>query len=363
MALILSAVLILPTAVFALEESNVAAASFDDSVFRTLSSRTVKPKKKLKGNLTSMIREGNSGYASVQGGCTDGTYAYYLMVSTKTQKGRVLKVRMKDNKVVKRSKVLNTWHGNGMAYDSKRKKLVVIAREHRKQEITVIDASTLRVTRQANVKYDHYAGAGEDSLSRTHQEQGLAAIAYVRKYDCYVALERVYHNLLVFDPDTFEATGMAYTDFTDEYPGTFQAMDADEKYVYLLLSAYEKDGKKQPYNLILALDWNSENMLPAAGDGGDEIPAYAEKAWSCNNNGSGRPDAVIRLNTKYEAENIYHTTNSSGQEHFYLSEYYGHGVYKTVTKKVKVNGRWKKTKVKKLKYFKRDNFVYDLGVI
>ena len=339
------------------------STTFDESKYRVLGDKAIKPKKRLKGNLTSMIKEKNSGYAVVQGGCTDGTYAYYLMVSNNTQKGRILKVRIKNNKVAARSKVLNTWHGNGMTYDSKRKKLVVIAREHRKQEITVIDASTLKVTRQENVRYDHYAGADSDSLSNVHQQQGLAAIAYVKKYDCYIALERVYHNLLIFDPETFEAIGMAYTDFTDKYPGTFQAMDADEKYVYLVLSAYSKDGKNQPYNLVLALDWNSENLLPVVNASKSKDPDHVEKAWSCSNDGSGRPDAVIRVRTKYEAENIYHTTDSNGKEHFYLSEYYGHGIYKTVIKRVKVNGRWKKKKVKVLKYYKRDNYVYDLGVI
>jgi hypothetical protein len=267
----------------------------------------------------------------------------------------------------------------------------VIAREHRKQEITVIDASTLKVTRQENVRYDHYAGADSDSLSSVHQQQGLAAIAYVKKYDCYIALERVYHNLLIFDPETFEAIGMAYTDFTDKYPGTFQAMDADEKYVYLVLSAYSKDGKNQPYNLVLALDWNSENLLDVVNGN----KKFIEKAWRCDNRGEGKPDAAIRINTKHEAENIYHVADASGKSHFYLSEYYNNPVYKTITqkvkykvkwkkvtrkvkwKKVKKNGKWKwkykkkkvwkyKTKYKKVKktvvsYYNRANYVYDLG--
>ena len=180
--------------------------NFNEALYRRLGSRTVKAKKKKGVNLRTMIKEKRSGYAVVQGGCTDGKYAYYLMVSTKTQKGRVLKVRLKDNKVIKRSKVLNTWHGNGMAYDSTRKKLVVIAREHRKQEITLIDARTLKITRQENVKYNYYADSS--SFTRTHQERGLAAIAYVEKYDCYIVLQRNYHNLMIFDPDTFEAIGL-----------------------------------------------------------------------------------------------------------------------------------------------------------
>ena len=348
----LALALLLPMPVFAVggSSSEVTPVTFDESLYRTLSSRAVKAKKIKSIELRTMIKEKNDGYSVVQGGCTDGKYAYYLMVSSYTQNGRILKVNIKNNKVVKRSKILDTWHGNGMTYDSKRKQLVVIAREHRKQEITVIDARTLKITRQEDVKYDYYESAGMDSLSKTHQLQGLAAIAYVKRYDCYVALERKYNNLLFFDPDTFEAIGMAYTDILKDYPGTYQAMDADDKYVYLLLSYYNKSGKVQPYNLILALDWNSENLLQVL----NHETLFVPEAWNCNNDGSGKPDAVIRVKTKHEAENIYHTTDNKGREHFYLSEYYGRYAYK----KVKVNG-----KRKKQLYFKRSGYVYDLGII
>lgn len=316
---------------------------FNESRYRTLKSRSVKAKN-LKINLRKMIKEKSSGYSVVQGGCTDGKYAYYLMVSSWTQKGRVLKVRLKNNKVVKRSEILNVHHGNGMAYDSKRRKLVVIAREHRKQEITLIDARTLKITRQENVKYDRYESAGSDSLSRTHQKQGLAAIAYVKKYDCYIALERKYHHLLIFDPDTFQAIGMVKTNISDKYPGTYQAMDADAKYVYLLISYYYKGGKLQPYNKILALDWNSENLLPVV----NAEKRCVKDAWYCKNDGSGKIDAAIRVRTKYEAENIYHTTDKRGRAHFYLSEYRSSYAYN------KKEGYY---------YIKRDGRVYDLGII
>lgn len=350
--MMLAVALLLPMPVFAVggSPSEASGVTFDDSQYRTLRSKSVKAKKIKSVELRTMIKEKSDGYSVVQGGCTDGKYAYYLMVSSYTQKGRVLKVNLKTKKVVKRSKILDTWHGNGMTYDSKRKKLVVIAREHRKQEITVIDSRTLKITRQEDVKYDYYELAGKDSLTVTHQRQGLAAIAYVKRYDCYVALERNYENLLFFDPDTFEAIGMAYTDILDDYPGTFQGMDADNKYVYLLLSYYSKGRKVQPYNLILALDWNSENLLPVV----NRELIYVPEAWNCNNDGSGRPDAAIRIRSKHEAENIYHTTDKKGREHFYMSEYYGRYAYKTV----KVNG-----KRKKQLYFKRSGYVYDLGII
>ena len=355
-ALILAVIFVLPVPAFAEigDTENIimepVGVTFDESQYRVLKRRTIKPKKLKKVELRSMIKEGHIGYSVVQGGCTDGKYAYYLMVSSYTQNSRVLKVNLKTKKVVKRSSVLNTWHGNGMAYDSKRKKLVVIGREHRKQEITLIDARTLKITRQEDVKYNNYAGVGMGSLTKGHQKQGLGAIAYVKKYDCYIALEREYHNLLFFDPDTFEAIGMAYTKINDDFPGTYQGMDADDKYVYFLLSYFNEDGKVQPYNLILAVDWNSENLLPVVNAVEDSGTQYVEEAWNCGNDNSGKPDAVIRLKTKHEAENIFHTTDKKGREHFYLSVYYGRYAYKRI-------------KGKRRRIFKRSNYVYDLGVI
>ena len=294
---------------------------FRESAYRVLKSRTLKPKKKLSINLRKLIREPSSGYSVVQGGCTDGKYAYYLMVSSTTQHGRVLKVRIKDNKVIKRSKILNIWHGNGMAYDSKRKKLVVIAREHRKQEITLIDAGTLRITKQRDAKYKYDINAGSARLSKRYKQSGLAAIAYVKRYDCYIALEREHHNLLIFNPNSFECIGLVYNE----------------------------GGVVQPYNKIVALDWNSENLLPVVNACKSRDPKFVDHYWYCNNDQNGKPDAEIRIRTKHEAENIYHTTKN-GKEHFYLAEYYGHIVYRTVGKR-------------RLGYFKRDNYVYDLGII
>ena len=99
-------------------------------------------------------------------------------------------------------------------------------------------------------------------------------------------------------------------------------MDADEKYVYFLLSP----GSGQSRNIILALDWNSENLIPVV-NGDTE---YVDHMWKCNNDGSGRPDAVINIPVGHESEGLFHLTNSDGTSHFYLSEYYGRDHYRTV---------------------------------
>jgi hypothetical protein len=166
-------------------------------------------------------------------------------------------------------------------------------------------------------------------------------------------------------------------------------MDADEKYVYYLLSPI----KDRPSNIILCLDWNSENLEPVLK--GEKT--HIGQVWSCNDNGSGEPDAVMTLPFTLESEGIFHTASVDEEgkvsSHFYVSEYQRVQVYKTIKKKVpykvkwkkvkkkvkwkKVKGKWKyktkkvwkyKTKYKTVKqkvkdYKQRDDSIYDLGVL
>lgn len=351
-----------------------------------ISAKKTKQTEKLDLNLRTLLGEKRTGYSVVQGGCTDGKYAYYLMVSPYNQKGRVLKLRISDNKVMAKSDVIDICHGNGMTLDTKRGRLVVVGRDELRNELTLINAgkkarSVPEFDRHVNVNYKHSEKWASNKSN--FDSLGLSAISYVERYDCYVALQRRSHDLLVLDPD-FTVIGFIGTKITSDYPGTYQAMDADERYVYLLLSAYNNS---QPYNRILALDWNSEKLANyAAGK-----VKYVKKAWSCGED--GMPDADVRVKTPYEAENIYHVDDGKGKARFYLSEYHSNPKYhwttkqqaykvkwKKVTKKVKwkkVGGKWKyktkkvwkyKTKYKEVKvyeidYYNRDNYVYDLGIL
>ena len=336
-------------------------------------------------NLRKMLGEPYNGYAVVQGGCTDGTYAYSLLVSSGNQKGRILKSRVGTGTVVAKSKVINICHGNGMTLNTKDRKLVIVGRESRRNQLTIVNADNLSDVSYVNV---NYSNSGYWNKTKGN---GLSCISYIPKYDCYVALQRKTHELLILDK-YFRVIGQAGTKITAKYPGVYQAMDADERYVYLLLSYHSS---RQPYNIVLVLDWNSENLLDVA----NGSKSYINKRWLCNNNGSGEPDTVIRINTPHEAENIYHIEQGNGTSKFYLSEYYNNPKYKKVKKtktvkvkwkkvkkkvkvkwkRVKKNGKWKwkykykwkkvwkykkkkkKVKVKVFQYFNRAGYVYDLG--
>ena len=312
--------------------------TFDESSVRALSNRTLKAGN-LGINLRYMLGESAGGYSVVQGGCTDGTYAYYLMVKTSNQKGKVLKVNLSDNSDIQKSpEVIDICHGNGMAYDSKNHRLVVVGREDRRCQLTLIDADSLRFQRYVNVDYSTASAKGWP-VNYSGSRAGLAAISYVEKYDCYVALQRKTHDILVLDQN-FRVIGFIGTVITAKYPGTYQAMDADERYIYILLSYYSSS---QPKNRIIALDWNSENLLEYANAPADKKASFA-KRWKCGNSNDGKPDADLIINTPYEVENIFHFTDADGTTVFYLSEYYRNPQYKWVNKKVTYKKKWKKVK-------------------
>lgn len=377
-----------------------SAPGIDAVTTRKLSGKPITEADYMNLNLRKILDEPNGGYAVAQGAATDGKYAYFVMASSATQKGRIVKVNLSKKTDRKTGPIIDIHHGNGMTYDSKRGLLVAVGYGANRHQLTYIDPGTLKIKKQSKLKYtyaDKISGMPDKA-----ENNGIAAIAYVPKYDVYVARSRgkgsysnttgaANNNIWVFDADTLEAVGHIFTKVTASYNGTYQSMDADERYVYYLVSP----GGNVKRNIVIALDWNSENLLPVVkGDA-----KYVDHMWSCNNDGSGKPDAVVTVPVSNESEGLFHTTDKNGKEHFYLSVYYGRWRYKTVYKTKKYKVKWKKvkkwynkktkkwttkkpakkyrgkskkvwkykTKKKKVRktvkdYWARDDYVYDLGV-
>ena len=321
--------------------------------FKDLTSRSITAKS-LGINLRTMIGEPNDGYAVAQGAATDGAYAYYMMVKSSNQKGRVVKTTL-DGELVKVGPIIGIHHSNGMTYNSKTHELVSVGYDQWRQQLSFIDPETLTLKSQRNVSYPYkFKGLPSEAA----YQNGLASIAYIEKYNVYLARSRGYcdydktgtnstiHNIWVFDADSLKAIGhINTTTVAANYPTVWQSMDADEKYVYYLVSP----GKNQPHNVVICLDWNSEKLDPVLNGEKD----YIEDMWYCNDDGSGKPDAVMTLSISKESEGLFHTTSVDEEgnvsNHFYVSEYKGVQKYKTVTKKVKYKVKWKKVK-KKVKW-------------
>lgn len=260
-----------------------------------------------KINLRKLAGEKYSGYSIVQGACTDGKYAYYLMDTMKNEHGRILKVRIKDNKKIAVSKVIKTHHGNGMTFDTKRNRIVVVGRKKYENYLTIINAKTLKKVSDKKIYYPKKLKGATKAVLKA--KKGFSAISYIPEKDCYIVQIRERHDFMVLNG---KLKPQRYIITNKDYSGTYQAIDADTHYVYVVLSPKDK---KQQSNIIAIFNWKGK---------------FIKK---------------LKSNVPYESENLYHIDTNKGTI-FYMS------IYKSGLKKK--NGK---------KYITRDDYLYKLGLI
>ena len=365
---------------------------------RTLSSFTIGSPVRLltygsNFNLREYAGESSTGYAIVQGSCTDGIYSYHCMVNTNSDWGRLVKVRMSDNALIAVSDPYDFSHGNGMCFDSKRNRVVIASYDNYRRTIIFVDPDNLNNITKGNLALGS-SFQGRLQLEGYEGNVGATSISYNAKYDCYITMQKSEHNIIIYDAETLKAKAVAMTDFDDSFTGIFQSTDADDTYVYFLLS---KNDSSQPNNILVAFDWHAEKLEELLNG------TSTEDMWWCGE--YGEHAAVITVNGAHEIESMYHIDLGDGTAHFYLANYNNDPVYKTVTKKVKwkkvkkkvkvkwkkvkkkvkwkkVHGKWKyktkkvwkykyktkkvwkykKVKQKVFSYYNRDNYILDLGV-
>ena len=288
-------------------------------------------------NLRNYAGESYDGCSIVQGSCVDnrGEYSYYCLRDS-SDYGKIVKVRMSDNACVGVSNRYYFAHGNGMCFDSKRNRVVVASYINDRKTLTFVNPDNLNDIVQKNVTDD----AIKSKFS--NNQSGITALAYNAKYDCYLAMQRAAHNIIIYDAESLDAKAASLTTFGSAYPGTFQSVDADDTYVYFLLS---KDGSAQPNNVLVAFDWHAEKYEALLN--GEPI----DYVWLSGTD-SG-PSAVITINGANEIESLYHTDAGGGRGHFYLVNYDNAPTYKTTTTKTKWKKVWKKVKVKWKKVWKK----------
>lgn len=344
-------------------------------------------------NLREYAGEKRTGYAVVQGSCTDGTYSYHCLINPRTDWGRIVKVRLEDGMRVAASAPYFFHHGSGMCYDSKRNKVVVASHTNYRRTLTFVDPDNLNNITQKDV----VIGTFRARMIGHGTSLGITALGYSDKYDCYIAMQKTDHNVVIYDAETLHAKAVAYTRFDSAASGTFQSVDVDDTYMYFLLSNTNGTGK------LVAFDWHAEKLAALmAGKSTEDI-------WWCGN-GDGKYSAIITIKGVDEIESLYHLDVGGGKGHFYLVNYDNDPKYKTVkykvkwkkvkkkvkvkTRKVKKKVKWKKVKTKSGKtkwkyktkkvwkykykkkkvwkyktktkkvvdYYNRDSFIMDLGV-
>lgn len=111
------------------------------------------------------------GYDTLQGGCTDGTYAYYIMNdhAPSPDINLIYKVDLATLEIVQVSEQLDLQHANSITYNSKRDCLIVVNLSPDKEVLTYVDPDTLTMTGTEIV--DFYA----------------LSLAYNAERDAYVA--------------------------------------------------------------------------------------------------------------------------------------------------------------------------------
>lgn len=305
--------------------------------------------------LNSTAGQKTGQYDVVQGSCTDGTNAYYILYNKSNERCRILKSRMSDNATVKLSGVLNLNHGNDVTYNSDLKKLVVVHYSGSPYRLSLIDPNSLTVTSYKDVKIPtSLEGASASTLAGI---QGFSAVAYNSERHQYVVRLIKSHNYLLLDENM---TPVKYVTVSKAGGNLNQGIDASSDYIY------DVQSKAGSYNTVIAYDWD------------------------------GMYQYTAKIPTKYEMESLFHSgdkfyaaTYSSYYQTYYTTHYKTKKVrwkkvrgkwkyktkyvYKTVKYKVKwkkVRGKWKyKTKKKKVrvtyqvahKRLVRNNYVYNVG--
>lgn len=318
--------------------------------------------------LNSSAGQKTGQYDVVQGSCTDGTYAYYVLYNKSNEKCRILKTRLSDNATVKLSGVLNLNHGNDVTYNSDLKKLVVVHYSGAPYRLSLVDPSSLTVTSYQDVKVpSSLEGASASNLSAI---KGFSGVAYNSERHQYVVRINSSHNYLLLDENM---TPVKYVAVSKAGSNLNQGIDANNDYIF------DVQSKAGSYNTVIAYDWDGEYQYMT------KIPT-GYKMESLFHNGDKFYAAVYSsyyqtyYTTHYKTKKVrwkrvkvkWKKVNGKWKykrEWKYKTKY----VYKTVKYKVKwkkVRGKWKyKTKRKKVrvtyrvahKRLVRNNYVYNVG--
>lgn len=265
------------------------------------------------------------GYDTFQGGCTDKKYSYYVMYNRAKLKCKIIKVRIKTQKVVKVSNAWKLHHGNDITYNTRTKQLVVCHGDGALKRLTLINAKDLSFVKHINVNIPN------------------AVLPGAKK--SYVAAIKGF-------------TGIGYDIANDQYvvslKGCRHYMTLNNKFVPTRVIKVPKVGKYLPQGLDVKNGYILRSMSFSSSPYNHNIVYIFDLM--------GNFIKTLKLGTGYEIESIYFVNNR-----MYGATYRSY--YKTITKKVKKkvlvavkkkNGKVKykyKTKKVKQSYYvlRRDN--------
>lgn len=181
-----------------------------------------------------------NGYFVMQGGCTDGIYAYCILEGQNVEVDGTLqstahmifKIDMNTWEIVAESKPLLLGHGNSITYNSKLGQLIVSNYSPDPKEITFVDPNTLTIV-------------GNKILN-----QNITGIAYNATHDQYV----VANGSAQFSILDAEFNEVAYVEGHHINMGT-QDIDCDDNYIYVGNSGVVSNPGVE---VVKIYDWNGE---------------------------------------------------------------------------------------------------------
>lgn len=191
-----------------------------------------------------------SGNTVMQGGCTDGEYAYICMENqagnysnTYLHDTRIVKVRLSDNTLAAVSQPLPLHHSNDMCYNSKTGLLVVALNGKQANTVSFVDPDSLQIVGQQVLPYSIYSIAYEPISDR--YAVGLSSGANGSSGRDYAILDG---NFNVLAPFIYVGP---YTHYSETKPTT-QGIDCDSRYIYSVLGVNNSGWT----NWLVVHDWN-----------------------------------------------------------------------------------------------------------
>lgn len=172
-----------------------------------------------------------------QGGCSDGTYFYQLLI-TKQDKSdennnecKIVKVDLKTGTHSKTSGVLPLNHANDVTYNSKLNCLVVCHNAPNRTTLSYVDVNTLKITKTFQIDYEIYC------------------IDYNASTDRYVVGLSGGQTFRILD-GSFKAVGKVHMPVDETKDHVTQGVGSDDEFIYFALY---KSGIKC---VITVFDWD-----------------------------------------------------------------------------------------------------------
>lgn len=201
----------------------------------------------------------------MQGGCTDGKYAYFALINNQgtsdkaddTQK--IAKVKLSTAKVVALSDFLELDHANDMTYDPENQRIVVLhnlGHAQTRKRLSFVDPDSLEVTGYVDVPIPSVLPG--NSSYRLKQIVGYCSIAYSPEREQYVILMSTFHNFMItdkdFNPIKYVRIDESMKTINDDW--YCQGMDCTKDYILLAESA--RTNRKKNYNMLMMYDWDGD---------------------------------------------------------------------------------------------------------